>query len=145
MSPQALKVGVIACCGEELPGGTVARVATRLVLEKIRPDNTVTICLPLFLTGDKNETDFAKVFPTITVDGCDKLCAKNATDKLSGKPTYWINVTDIKKRHPEITLKSLDKLTDKEMKMAQELAEEIATKVDLILEKAAHLETVDSQ
>jgi len=143
MSPQALKVGVIVCCGEELPGGTVARVATRLVLEKLRPDETVTVCLPLFLTGDKNETDFAKVYPTITVDGCDKLCAKNATDKLSGKPTYWVEVGDITKKHPEITLKSLDKLTDEEMKIAQELAEEIAKKVDLILKKKPHTKPRD--
>jgi uncharacterized metal-binding protein len=136
MAPQAIKVGVIACCGEEIPEGTVARVATRLVLEKLRPNDTVTICLPLFLTGDRNESDFAKVYPTITVDGCDKLCAKNATDKLSGKPTHYIRVSDVAKKHPEIKLQNLDKLNDDEMRIAQELAEEIAAKVDQIINKA---------
>ena len=136
MAPQAIKVGVIACCGEEIPEGTIARVATRLVLEKLRPEDTVTVCLPLFLTGDKNESDFAKVYPTITVDGCDKLCAKNATDKLSGKPTYYVLVSEVTKRHPEIRLQNLDKLNDDEMKIAQELAEEIAAKVDRILKRA---------
>jgi hypothetical protein len=137
MTPQTIKVGVIACCGEEIPEGTIARVATRLVLEKLRPDDTVTICLPLFLTGDKNENDFARVYPTITVDGCDKLCARNATDKLSGKPTYYIRVSDVAKKHPEIKLRNLENLDDGEMKIAQELAEEIAKKIDFILNKAS--------
>jgi len=137
MAPQAIKVGVISCCGEEIPEGTIARVATRLVLEKLRPDDTVTVCLPLFLTGDKNESDFAKIYPTITVDGCDKLCARNATDKLSGKPTHYVRVSDVAKKHPEIKLRNLEKLDDGEMKIAQELAEEIAKKIDVILHKAS--------
>jgi len=137
MCPQAVKVGIIACCGEEIPEGTVARVATRLVLEELRPNDTVTICLPLFLTGDKNETDFAKVYPTITVDGCKKRCAQNATDKLSGKPTHSISVEDVAKKHPEIKLRSFDKLSEDEMRIARELAEEIASMVDQILNKAS--------
>ncbi len=47
------KVGLIACGGEELAEGTLSRVAIRLVLEKYRPDDTVTLCLPLFLAGRK--------------------------------------------------------------------------------------------
>ena len=45
------KVGVIACSGEELPEGTVTRLAALRVLEQLRPGDTVTICLPLFLAG----------------------------------------------------------------------------------------------
>ncbi len=129
------EVGIISCSGEEIPGGTIALVATRLVLEKLRPDKTVTLCLPLFLAGDKNERDFAKVFPTITVDGCEKRCAQIATSNLSGKPAYSIVVTDVAKRHPEVVLKSRDRLTEAEMKIAEEVAEEVAAKVDEILKK----------
>ncbi len=42
------KVGLIACSGEELAEGTVTRWAVRKVLEMLRPNDTVTLCLPLF-------------------------------------------------------------------------------------------------
>jgi len=129
------EVGIISCSGEEIPEGTIALVATRLVLEKLRPDKTVTICLPLFLAGDKNERDFAKVFPTITVDGCEKRCAQIATSNLSGRPAYSIVVTDTAKKHPQVVLKSCERLTEDEMKIAEEVAEEIAAKVDAILKR----------
>lgn len=102
MALPTTEVGIISCSGEEIPEGTIALVATRLVLEKLRPDKTVTICLPLFLAGDRNERDFAKVFPTITVDGCDKRCAQVATSNLSGRPAYSIVVSDIVKKYPAI-------------------------------------------
>ena len=135
MALSTTKVGIVSCSGEELPAGTLTRVATRLVLEKLRPDKTVTICLPLFLAGDEGERDFAKVYPTITVDGCDKRCAQRATANLSARPAYSILVSDIAKKHPEIRLESCEKLTDDEMKIAKEIAEEIAVKVDAILSR----------
>ncbi len=46
------KIGVVSCSGEGCVEGTVSRIATRLVLERLRPGNTVTICLPLFLAGE---------------------------------------------------------------------------------------------
>ena len=45
------KVGIVACSGEELAEGTVTRLAALKVLEQLRPVDTVTICLPLFLAG----------------------------------------------------------------------------------------------
>lgn len=133
MALPTTEVGIISCSGEEIPEGTIALVASRLVLEKLRPDKTVTICLPLFLAGDRNERDFAKVFPTITVDGCDKRCAQVATSNLSGRPAYSIVVSDIVKKYPAIKLKSLERLSEDEMKIARAVAEEIAAKVDAIL------------
>ncbi|MCK7525712.1 MAG: hypothetical protein MZV64_52945 [Ignavibacteriales bacterium] len=49
------KVGLISCSGEELPEGTVTRRAVRKVLETLRPDDTVTLCLPLFLAGGEGK------------------------------------------------------------------------------------------
>ena len=79
------KVGVISCSGEGCVEGTISRVATRMALEQLRPDQTVTICLPLFLAGGKEERAFARYYPTITVDGCEKKCAKVGTERYSGK------------------------------------------------------------
>jgi hypothetical protein len=90
-----LKVGVISCSGEECLGGTISRLATRKVLEELKMIGTVTLCLPLYLAGGEEERNFAKVFPTISVDGCDKLCAKRSTEKYSGKINGFIDVSKI--------------------------------------------------
>jgi uncharacterized metal-binding protein len=89
------KVGIIACSGEELPEGTVSRLASLKVLEELRPDETVTICLPLFLAGGEQDRAFARFYPTIAVDGCDKRCAARGTEMHSGTPAVEIVVTDL--------------------------------------------------
>jgi uncharacterized metal-binding protein len=89
------KVGIVSCSGEELPEGTVTRLAALKVLEKLRPADTVTICLPLFLAGGEGDRAFAKFYPTIAIDGCDKRCAARGTEMYSGKPAASIVVTEL--------------------------------------------------
>ncbi len=89
------KVGIVSCSGEELPEGTVTRLAALRVLEQLRPADTVTICLPLFLAGGEGDRAFAKFYPTIAIDGCDKRCAARGTEMYSGKPAASIVVTDL--------------------------------------------------
>jgi uncharacterized metal-binding protein len=127
------KVGIICCSGEDLPEGTISRVATRLVLEKLRRDETVTLCLPLFLAGGEDERAFARVFPTIAVDGCNKKCAEAGTRKFSGKPVATIVVSEIMKKYPRLKAKSREKLNSEEMELAMKVAEEIVKKVDQVL------------
>lgn len=88
------KVGIVACSGEELAEGTVTRLAALKVLEQLRPKDTVTICLPLFLAGGEGDRAFARFYPTIALDGCDKRCAAKATELYSGKPAASVLVTD---------------------------------------------------
>ena len=89
------KVGIVACSGEEMAEGTVTRLAALKVLEQLRPDDTVTICLPLFLAGGEGDRAFARFYPTIAVDGCDARCAARATEQYSGKPAASVVVTDL--------------------------------------------------
>ena len=89
------KVGIVACSGEELAEGTVTRLAALKVLEQLRPGETVTICLPLFLAGGEGDRAFARFYPTIALDGCDKRCAARATEQHSGKPAASVVVTDL--------------------------------------------------
>jgi uncharacterized metal-binding protein len=89
------KVGIVACSGEELAEGTVTRLAALRVLEHLRPADTVTICLPLFLAGGAGDRAFARFYPTIAVDGCDKRCAARATELYSGRPAASVIVSDL--------------------------------------------------
>ena len=89
------KVGIVSCSGEELPEGTVARLAALKLLNELRPRETVTICLPLFLAGGAGDRAFARLHPTITVDGCELRCAARATEKYSNKPAAGLVVNEI--------------------------------------------------
>jgi uncharacterized metal-binding protein len=93
------KVGIVACSGEELAEGTVTRLAALKVLEQLRPGETVTICLPLFLAGGEGDRAFARFYPTIALDGCEKRCAARATEQFSGKPAAGVVVTDLLAEH----------------------------------------------
>lgn len=92
---ETVKVGIISCSGEEIAGGTISRLAARRVLELLRPQSTVTLCLPLFLAGEEQERRFARLHPTLTVDGCDKLCAKRGTEQYSGPVAASLVVGDV--------------------------------------------------
>ena len=100
------KIGLISCSGEACPGGRISRAATLEVLHHLRPTDTVTICLPLFLAGDAGERGFASVFPTITVDGCSEFCAAKSTAKYSSEPAVKINIEDYTRTDEEMRTQS---------------------------------------
>ena len=128
-----VKVGVIPCNGEETSEGTLTRFACRKVLDLLRPHDTVTICLPLFISGDKGEQNFAKTFPTITVDGCEKRCSQKSTERLSGRPRHAIVISELLKERSLQPPRSRRTLEEKDQAAIDLVAEEIAKKVDEIL------------
>lgn len=130
MSEDKTKIGVVSCSGEDCLGGTISRLATRKMLE-LRPDETVTICLPLYLAGGEEERGFAKEYPTISVDGCSKYCAKRATEKYSGKVSASINVGDIigEEVAKSMALSCKD-LTDIHRDMVKQVSDVIQQKYD---------------
>lgn len=133
---EPVKIGVVSCSGEDCLGGTISRLATRKILERIRLDEAVTICLPLFLAEGGEEREFAKVHPTITVDGCGKWCAKRATEELSGPVSDTVQVADIVGEEiagqPALSTRNL---TAEQQEMADKVAEEIRIKFDRIADE----------
>jgi len=129
------KVGIIACSGEEMAEGTVTRLAALKVLEQLRPDDTVTICLPLFLAGGEGDRAFARFYPTIAVDGCELRCAARATEQYSGKPAASVVVTDMVR---ELGLERPDgrrRLNEAGQRAVTATADRVARLVDELLEK----------
>jgi uncharacterized metal-binding protein len=124
------KVGIVACSGEELPGGAVTRLAALKVLEELRPARTVTICLPLFLAGGEGDRAFARFYPTIAVDGCEKRCAARATELYSNKPAVAFTVDEIVTRRALPPPQGLRRLSPESRAVVDALAEEIAAEVD---------------
>jgi len=132
MAEEEIKVGIISCSGEDLPAGTISRLATRRVLELLRPQQTVTICLPLFLAGGEGERAFARDFPTITVDGCAQQCAKWGTEAHSGPVSAALVLTDLL-GDDYAGQRSSRKLTARDEQAVALVAARIAEQVDAIL------------
>jgi uncharacterized metal-binding protein len=138
------KVGIISCSGEEIPEGTVARQAVRRVLESLRPQQTVTLCLPLFLAGEEGERRFAREHPTITVDGCSKLCAKRGTEKYSGKVSASLVISDILGEHAKGCHRSTRKADKVDEQAVWLVAERIASEVDALAGSQAYVGPSDA-
>jgi len=129
------KVGIVACSGEELPEGTVTRLAALKVLEQLRPADTVTICLPLFLAGGEGDRAFARFYPTIAVDGCDKRCARRGTEMYSGKPAASIVITELVSKRGMDKPEGKRRLNEAGKQAVDETAAAIADLVDELLQK----------
>jgi uncharacterized metal-binding protein len=133
MKINSRKIALISCSGEDLPEGTVSRVATRRILEQ--RDDTVTICLPLFLAGGQGERDFAKENPCITVDGCQKMCAAVGVKKYGGvTPRSTIVISEVAEtlKCPKPTSKS--KITSDDEKLVQNTMKIINEKIRTVKE-----------
>ena len=130
-----LSIGVVSCSGECCVEGTISRIATRFVLEKLRPDDTVTICLPLFSIGEEGERMFAKEFPTIAVDGCEKRCAQHVIEKFSGKTARSLVVSDLLKKWSVKNMGTRRELSNEGKKAASKVAEEIVAAMEDVSEE----------
>ena len=129
------KIGIVACSGEEMAEGTVTRLAALKVLEQLRPAETVTICLPLFLAGGEGDRAFARFYPTIAIDGCDKRCAARATEMYSGKPAASVVVTDLLVEHSLCKPEGARRLDAAGLRAAEATAQRVAKLVDDLLGK----------
>jgi uncharacterized metal-binding protein len=127
------KVGIVACSGEEIAEGTVTRLAALKVLEELRPSDTVTICLPLFLAGGEGDRAFARYYPTIAVDGCELRCAARATEEYSGKPAASIVVTELVAENGLDRPAGRRRLNEAGQQAVMATADQIATQVDDLL------------
>ncbi len=126
------KIGLVSCSGEEMVEGTITRLATLKVLESLRPDDTVTICLPLFLAGGEGDRAFARYYPTIAIDGCEKRCAAQGTQLYSSKPAAEIVVTELCSGGAG-NLGTARRLNEAGLQAVNVVAEEIAWHVDRLL------------
>src|SRR5512144_3180602 len=129
------KVGLVSCSGEEMAEGTVTRLATLKVLETLRPDDTVTICLPLFLAGGEGDRAFARFYPTIAIDGCEKRCAARGTEMYSGKPAASIVVTELVVERSLGKPEGKRRLNEAGRQAVEATAEQVSGLVDELLHK----------
>lgn len=130
------KIGIVACSGEELPEGTITRLAALRVLEQLRPNDTVTICLPLFLAGGEGDRAFARFYPTISIDGCELRCAERATERYSNQPAVSIMIKDVINDNHLEKPEGRRHLNGPGVRAVELTAQKVAESVDELLGKA---------
>ena len=128
-----VKVAVVACAGMDKPLGSVARSSVFKVVEELRPNQVELVCLPPLLTGVASYSELVKSLPVITVDGCAERCATKLIAKNGGKIRGRIFVPDSVKKH-NLLPKSASSLGPDGEKLAEMIAEEIASTVDRLIQ-----------
>lgn len=136
MSKTVKKVGVTACTGINLIDGTIARMAIYKVLEELRPNQTVLICLPALAAEVEEDVEFVRDYPSIILDGCEKKCAEKVFTKFKSNIKGIFSVSDYRSKYPKLKPKSIIDIGPDGEKLAQIIAEDIAKKVDEVLANA---------
>ncbi|MEQ8175254.1 MAG: putative zinc-binding protein [Syntrophomonadaceae bacterium] len=132
-----VRVAIVPCNGEDMCEGTVTRFACRKVLEELRPGQTITMCLPLFVVGDEKQRTFTHRIATITLDGCEKLCCSTTAAKLGGRPIHPLMVSEILERNGAKLTGEPYNLSVEDQKCIDLVAEEMAKKVDQIVAQSS--------
>jgi len=129
------KVVVVPCSGIGKSLGTVGRVATYKVVERMKPEETRTVCLALLTMGDDDALKLVRENPCIAVDGCPAQCSKKNIEASMGKLAHNIVVTDVLRKNRSLKPDGVIELNDQGDKLAEIIAGTISEKVDEILHK----------
>jgi uncharacterized metal-binding protein len=126
------KVVVVPCSGIGKSLGTVGRVATYKVIERMKPEETRTVCLALLTMGDDDALKLVRENPCIAVDGCPAQCSKKNIEASMGKLAYNIVVTDVLRKNRSLKPDGVIELNDQGDKLAEIIARALSEKVDEI-------------
>lgn len=130
------QVVIIPCSGIGKSLGTVGRVATYKVIERMKPKETRTVCLALLTKGDADALRLVRQNPCIAVDGCPTQCSRKNIEAAKGNLTHNILVTDVLRANRSLKPEGVIELNPQGDKLAEALATALAQKVDEILQKA---------
>ena len=126
------KVVVVPCSGIGKSIGTVGRVATYKVIERMRPEKTRTVCLALLTMGDDDALKLVRENPCISVDGCPAQCSKKNIEASMGKLAHNVVVTDVLRKNRSLKPEGVIELNHQGDKLAEIIARALSEKVDEI-------------
>lgn len=134
VKPQSVaegKVAVIPCAGMDKALGSVARACAFIVVEKLRPDKAVLVCIPPLVAGVRPYSEIVKTCPSFTIDGCAERCATKIAAKNGAKIRGRILIPERVQKH-NLKPKSASDIGLEGEELAEKLAKEIAAEIDRI-------------
>lgn len=137
MAENEQKVGIISCTGVSSDSrcskeGLIARQAMYKVIEDLRPDKTLLVCLPALAAEVEEDVIFVRDSMVVVIEGCEDECSTKVVERFKGRiySTYFVNdfIKDI-----ELSDSLID-LSPEEDSISQRIAEKVAQDVDKILQ-----------
>lgn len=128
------KIAIIACAGMDKALGSVARVCAFKIVEKLRPNKTILICIPPLVADVKPHSELTKKNPVITIDGCAERCATKIAARSGAKIRGRIFVPQSVQKYGLKPNTASDIGAEGE-KLAEKIAEETVLLVDKLCEK----------
>jgi glycine cleavage system H protein len=128
------KVAIIPCAGMDKALGSVARACAFIVVEKLRPDKAVLVCIPPLVVGAKPYSEIVKTCPVIPIDGCAERCATKIAVKSGAKIRGRVLIPENAQKL-NLKPKSASEIGPDGEKLAEKLAEEIAAEIDRLVGK----------
>ncbi|CAA7601522.1 DGC domain protein [Acididesulfobacillus acetoxydans] len=123
-------VMLIPCSGIGKVHGLIGREAVFKVKGELRPQDTDLACLAEIVTQDAEVQERMNGRLTITVDGCPKMCAEKNVRLVGGEIFASLRVVDAFRTHRGAQAGSATELTSDGWQISDELADQIALKVD---------------
>ncbi len=130
MGKKHKKIVVLPCSGIGKVYGALARETTYELMERVRPDNVVTTCLPLLVIKDPEAVALVIENPVITIDGCPKDCAKKSVEALGKEPDKTYEAIKFYTAHKDLKPEGVAEVNETGRKLAAVAAEEVAKVVD---------------
>jgi uncharacterized metal-binding protein len=121
---------IIPCSGVGKAFGMVGREAMYTVVEDLRPGVTDTVCLSKLTLGDEAAQARVRTQPTITIDGCPKMCARVNVEAAGGAPAASFRVGDTYRRAKDLKPQAVAMPDEAGKQLARLLAEEVVAEVD---------------
>ena len=130
---QDKKIIIVPCSGIGKTYGTVSREAAYEVIEDLRPERAQLIPLSMLVLGDDDARSAVSQNPAITIDGCKLACASKMVEESGGHVAQEYAVLDVYRRYRQFKPRGIAELNEGGLQLAHALAEEVATKVDELL------------
>ena len=126
------KVAIIACAGTDKALGSVTRACAFKVAEKLRPKDTVIVCIPQLVADVKPYSELVKKSPVIIIDGCAERCATKIAAKNGAKIKWRVFMPQSAQKYGLKPDAASDVGAEGD-ELAEKTAEEIAFQIDKIL------------
>lgn len=128
------KVAIISCAGMDKALGSVARACAFKVVERLRPNETLLICIPPLVADVKPYSELIKKHPVILIDGCAERCATKIAAKNGAKMRGRVFIPQSVQKHG-LKPNTASDIGPEGEELAEKIAEEIAVQIDKLLGK----------
>ena len=132
MSGSKERVVVVPCSGIGKAFGSVSREAAYELCEELRPNDTRIVALSKLVLGDAEARGLVAHSPTVTIDGCQHMCAAKMVRESGGQVAREVAVLDVFRRHKDLKAEGIAELNEAGRTLARVIAGEVAGDLESI-------------